>query len=57
MSWSGDRTSKKASVLIVSIEASRGDKTAFDPFLAGVRGWEAYPLRPLDDGKPVEHMD
>jgi hypothetical protein len=31
----------------------RGDKTAIELFIAGIRGWEAYPRRRLDDGKPV----
>ena len=31
----------------------RGDKTQLELFVAGVRGWEAYPRRRLDDGKPV----
>ncbi len=37
-------------------EKSRGDKTPLELFIAGVRGWEAYPRRRLDDGKPVEHV-
>ena len=32
-------------------ENSRGDKTAIELFLAGVRGWEAGLRRRLDDGK------
>ena len=34
----------------------RGDKTQLELFIAGVRGWEAYARRRLDDGKPVEHV-
>jgi hypothetical protein len=30
----------------------RGDKTAIELFMAGVRGWEAGLRRRLDDGKP-----
>ena len=37
-------------------ENSRGDKTPLELFIGGVRGWEAYPRRRLDDGKPVEHV-
>jgi hypothetical protein len=37
-------------------QTSRGDWTPLELFLAGVRGWEAYPRRRLDDGKPVEHV-
>jgi hypothetical protein len=37
-------------------EKSRGDKTQLELFIAGVRGWEAYPRRRLDDGKLVEHV-
>jgi len=32
---------------------SRGDKTPLELFLAGIRGWEAYLRRRLDDKKPV----
>jgi len=35
---------------------SWGDKTRLELFVAGVRGWEAYPRRRLDDRKPVEHV-
>ena len=34
----------------------RGDKTPLELFIAGVRGWEAYPRRWLDDGKPVGYV-
>jgi hypothetical protein len=37
-------------------EKSRGDKTQLELFIAGVRGWEAYPRRRLDDGKPVGYV-
>ena len=37
-------------------EHSRGDKMAIELFIAGVRGWEAYPRRRLDDGKLVEYV-
>jgi len=30
---------------------SRGDKTAIELFIAGVRGWEAPLRRQLEDGK------
>jgi hypothetical protein len=30
---------------------SRGDKTAIELFLAGIRGWEAGLRRRMDDGK------
>jgi hypothetical protein len=33
----------------------RGDKTAIELFVAGVRGWQAG-LRRLDNGKPVGHV-
>jgi hypothetical protein len=33
-------------------EKSRGDKTAIELFLSGVRGWEGHVRRQLDDGKP-----
>jgi hypothetical protein len=35
---------------------SRGDKTQLELFIAGVRGWEAYPRRRLDDGELVEYV-
>ena len=35
---------------------NRGDKTPLELCIAGVRGWEAYPRRLLDDGKPVAHV-
>jgi DNA invertase Pin-like site-specific DNA recombinase len=35
---------------------NRGDKTQLELFIAGVRGWEAYPRQRMDDGKPVEHV-
>jgi hypothetical protein len=38
------------------VKKDRGDKTQLELFIAGVRGWEAYPRRRLDDGKPVEHV-
>jgi hypothetical protein len=31
--------------------SSRGDKTAIELFIAGVRGWEAGLRRQMDDGK------
>jgi hypothetical protein len=34
-------------------EKSRGDQTAIELFLAGIRGWEAEPRRRFDDGKPL----
>jgi hypothetical protein len=34
-------------------ENSRGDRTPLELFIAGVRGWEAYPRRRLDDVTPV----
>jgi hypothetical protein len=30
---------------------SRGDKTAIELFVAGIRGWEAGIRRRMDDGK------
>jgi hypothetical protein len=32
--------------------SNRGDKTAIELFIAGVRGWEAGLRRRMDDGKP-----
>jgi hypothetical protein len=37
----------------LSLRNSRGDRTPLELFIAGVRGWEAYPRRRLDDGKSV----
>jgi hypothetical protein len=34
-------------------EKSRGDKTAIELFVAGVRGWEAGLRRQFSDGKDV----
>jgi hypothetical protein len=33
------------------VSSSRGDRTPFELFVAGVRGWEAGLRRRLDDGK------
>jgi hypothetical protein len=33
-------------------KSNRGDKTAIELFVAGVRGWEAGLRRRLEDGKP-----
>jgi hypothetical protein len=33
-------------------EKSRGDKTAIELFVTGIRGWEAELRRRLEDGKP-----
>jgi hypothetical protein len=37
---------------VVPLKRHRGDKTAIELFLAGVRGWEGHVRRQLDDGKP-----
>jgi len=36
----------------LSSENSRGDKTAIELFMAGIRGWEAALRRRLEDEKP-----
>jgi hypothetical protein len=40
----------------VLLLSGRGDKTRLELFIAGVRGWEAYPRRRLDNGKPVGYV-
>ena len=35
------------------LKNSRGDKTAIELFVAGIRGWEAGVRNQLIDGKPV----
>jgi hypothetical protein len=34
---------------------SRGDKTAIELFLAGLRGWDVSLRQRLDDGKSKKH--
>jgi hypothetical protein len=38
------------------LRQSRGDKTAIELFVAGVRGWQAGLRRRPDDGKPAGHV-
>jgi hypothetical protein len=39
------------SVFVRPAKNTRGDKTAIEPFLDGVRGWEAGLRRSMDGGK------
>ena len=51
-----DSATKNNALSNSEISVSRGDKTQLKLFITGVRRWEAYPRRRLDDGKLVEHV-